>query len=52
VAGLTDMGASGREKGRTWSRELHFIAQGVEGNDRANWWDATRFSWRRCAIDD
>jgi hypothetical protein len=29
VAGLTNMGASGQEKGRTGSRELHFIAQGV-----------------------
>jgi hypothetical protein len=50
VAGLTDVGASGREKGSTWLRELHFIAQGVEGNDRANWRGATRFSPRRSAI--
>jgi hypothetical protein len=25
VVGLTDVGAMGREKGRTWSRELPFI---------------------------
>jgi hypothetical protein len=50
VVGLTDVGASGREKGRTWSDELHFIAQSVEGNDRANWRGTARFSRRRSAI--
>jgi hypothetical protein len=49
VAGLTDVGASGREKGRTWSRELPFIAQGVEVNGRADWRCAARFSRRRSA---
>jgi hypothetical protein len=49
VVGLTDVGVSGREKGRIWSRELNFIAQSVEGNDRANWLGAARFSRRRSA---
>jgi hypothetical protein len=50
VVGLTDVGARGREKGRTWSRELPFIAQDFEVIGRADWRCAARLSRRRSAI--
>jgi hypothetical protein len=44
------MGAGGREKGRTWSHELPFIAQGIEVNGRADWRCVAQFSRQRSTI--
>jgi hypothetical protein len=52
VAGLSDVGARGRKKGRTRSCELPFIAQGFEVIGRADWRCAARLSRWRSAISD